>query len=90
MVDVLSFSPYLLLLVTASALVTAVITGGKYFYKRYTDGLDRRIDGCIGILTKKNVYKLHKLERKINVLISLVVPQDKIDILKNIEVEKDE
>ena len=88
--ELLDLQPYLLFLLAGASLITAIITGGKYFYNRYTTGLDKRIDGCIGQLTKKHDKKINKLERKIELLIQIVVPARKRHLLKAMELDGDE
>jgi hypothetical protein len=88
--ELLDIQPYLLFLLAGASLITAIITGGKYFYNRYTTGLDKRIDGCIKSQTAKNIKKITNLERKIELLIKIVVPARKRDLLRAMEIDDNE
>lgn len=85
--ELLELAPYVALMVGISALIAGSIPGFKFVNQKHIESQNRRIDGCIEDRTTPLRNRINKLERKINVLVSLVVPQDKIDILKNIEVD---
>ena len=88
--ELLDLQPYVVFLLAGGSLITAVFTGGKYFYNRYITGLDKRIDGCIKNQLVKSTKRINKLERKISLLIQIAIPARKRNLFQATDLDSDE
>ena len=64
--------PYVPLIGAFLGLLMAIITGAKFFYRRYTSGLDSRISKCINEnvipiekVTQEHETRIQKMEQRL-------------------------